>query len=355
MLQFKTEPSNILLFIMRKLELILILICLFQASCFSRDDALPPRPVRDFSIVNENNAWLVTSKGELFHLLNGGQTKERAKLKATVQQIFSLNADICYLLDSSGRIWVTTNAGKEWLERGRLNDLNDSNLSSQLVFVDEQTGWLVTSFSVWLTQDGARSWNRVYPTGEFSYDKLNAQPMNYFAVNADIGWLGMSNAKILKTTDRGKTWENVSLSGNVDVQSLYAFNDKECSAGTWGKGGGLFQTLEGGKNWQKVLDDKLSPNLGLGINSISYVDRKLGWAAGRKFVESTDNPKPDTAVLLKTLDGGNSWMKIQTQLKEEEFTYVKFFDENNGWLVGRRTIYKSKDGGNSWIARAEFE
>lgn len=65
-------------------------------------------------------------------------------------------------------------------------------------------------------------------------------------------------------------------------------------------------------------------------------------------MSNVDKPETDTILLLKTTDGGNSWQKMETGLGEKEFNHVKFLDKNNGWLLGKTTIYKTEDGGNSW-------
>ena len=71
---------------------------------------------------------------------------------------------------------------------------------------------------------------------------------------------------------------------------------------------------------------------GKALTAISFVDEDYGWA-----VSNQD-------FLLKTTDGGNTWVSINYL----SFQSVKFFDRQTGYADSYGKIYKSTDGGHKW-------
>lgn len=337
--------------------LALILFCITQFSCanpFGVSDQVLLPSIKDFAVVNENEAWLVKQDGKILTVTKNGQSVTERTIASKIVQIFFLNAKEGWVLEENGQLWATTNNGKDWQKKAFLTEESPAIFSSQLIFADNQVGWLVGAFTVWMTQDGGDSWTMAYPMGQLGYDTLHSQPMNISVVNSYVVWLGFNNGSLLKTINRGKTWELIKAPAKIDIDALFAFSADECFISGRGEKRGLFHTTDGGKNWKDVLSPEISQNLG--INSISFIDKKNGWAVGLNFVTSTDNPETDIDVLLKTDDGGRNWRKLETNIQENHgLTRVKFTDQNNGWLTGERTIYHTTDGGISWRKIFEVE
>lgn len=337
--------------------LALILFCLMQFSCgnpFGISDHVLLPSIKDFAVVNENEAWLIKQDGKVLVFNNNNQAVSEKEFSSKIVQIFFLNVNEGWALEENGQLWATTNNGKDWQKKAFLTEESPGFWSSQLIFADKDVCWLIGAFTVWMTQDGGNSWTMAYPMGRLGYDTLHGQPMNISVVNSDVVWLGFNNGGLLKTTDRGKTWEQKNAPAKIDINAIYAFNAEECFISGRGEKRGLFHTTDGGKSWKDVLSPEISRNLG--IDSISFVDKKTGWAVGLNFVTNTDNPETDIDVLLKTIDGGKSWKKVETNIKENHgLTRVKFTDQNNGWITGETAIYHSNDGGISWAKIFEVE
>jgi hypothetical protein len=74
------------------------------------------------------------------------------------------------------------------------------------------------------------------------------------------------------------------------------------------------------------------------------------WDGNRAIVATAGQP----AVIMKTLDGGNSWLNVYENLSPQAFfDGMRFFDDQNGLAFsdpvdGCLLIVKSLDGGNSW-------
>jgi photosystem II stability/assembly factor-like uncharacterized protein len=81
------------------------------------------------------------------------------------------------------------------------------------------------------------------------------------------------------------------------------------------------------------------------LNRIFFLDEHVGWMLG------------GTNSILKTVDGGVTWIVLKTNLSDRRTGIggLWFRDENRGWAVGEvrqePTIWETTDGGSSWTVR----
>ena len=71
------------------------------------------------------------------------------------------------------------------------------------------------------------------------------------------------------------------------------------------------------------------------MNSISFADTSVGYIAG------------DSGILLKTTDGGLSWIRKLTGITNNLYR-VYFPDPLVGCVLDVQNIYKTMDGGETW-------
>ncbi len=102
--------------------------------------------------------------------------------------------------------------------------------------------------------------------------------------------------------------------------------------------GQILFSADGGENW--VRQGVGMPSLlGVSVNDIWAVDEQTVWAVG------TGN------VILKTLDGGQTWMQLQAPANRPNtmLMSVCILNRTNIWIGGSGgTIYRSADDGNTW-------
>jgi len=73
------------------------------------------------------------------------------------------------------------------------------------------------------------------------------------------------------------------------------------------------------------------------IHSVWMYNEDLGWAVG------------ENGTILKTLDGGNSWLSVDTPVNTT-FKKVKFYNDSVGYAISDKgNIIKTLDGGESWF------
>lgn len=85
----------------------------------------------------------------------------------------------------------------------------------------------------------------------------------------------------------------------------------------------------------------------LTLRAVMFVDETHGWSVGG---EGERDEKP---VVLRTEDGGNTWLQVGGVPDLLRLEDVWFIDRDTGWMVGvRGQIFRSDDGGRTW-ARQE--
>jgi photosystem II stability/assembly factor-like uncharacterized protein len=101
-----------------------------------------------------------------------------------------------------------------------------------------------------------------------------------------------------------------------------------------GRSGEILRTIDGGQNWMKIRVRKITADL----RDVHCPDRDVGIVVGR------------FGTILRTEDGGNTW-KSQYCGTYEDLDGTWFTSENEGYVVGQFAgIMKTADGGKTWQA-----
>jgi photosystem II stability/assembly factor-like uncharacterized protein len=137
-----------------------------------------------------------------------------------------------------------------------------------------------------------------------SWQLLNTGTTEHFrglsAVNRKVAWLGGYDGTVLRTTDSGRTWRNVSPAGAStlqfrDIQAFSARRAVAMAAGT-GTDSRLYVTANGGKSWQLAYQN---------TNADAFFDCMSFFTARHGLVLS--DPVNGKFRILSTRNGGRSW------------------------------------------------
>lgn len=172
---------------------------------------------------------------------------------------------------------------------------------------------------------------------------------------------------LIRSNDAAKTWESVSLSGEVDFHALHSADG---SVYGWDAGSSrLMRSADGGKTWDT------RSNLGLRDFVVSAADAEVLLATTEKgLVRSSDGGRTFTGVpnapvlavlawqqsdevfgvdpsgiVYASADGGRSWEERGTVGGEPEALAVN--DEDLYAAATGRGVLASSDGGRTWTVR----
>jgi len=160
----------------------------------------------------------------------------------------------------------------------------------------------------------------------------------------------------LRSVDGGEHWENLSHGQylNDDAVDMHGVLVSRWRPGTvFGIGrAGMFHSADEGDHWRHVPLEPLNPKGQVycrDIREVPGTPRKLWVAAGAGF-------QSDVGVLLKSSDGGDSWVRVDIGAKPEHTMFALAFDERRPERMSCATnggeVYSSMDSGETWAAHS---
>ncbi|MBI3653591.1 MAG: glycosyl hydrolase [Acidobacteria bacterium] len=236
-----------------------------------------------------------------------------------------------YIGAASGGVWKTTNAGVTWTP---IFD-NEGSYSIGVVVVDQKN-----PLTLWVG------------TGENNSQRSVAY-----------------GDGVYRSDDGGKSWKNVGLKtsehiGRIVIDPRNSDHVYVAAQGPlWGAGGdrGLYQTTDGGKTWNKILN--ISDNTGVTDVVLDHSNPDILYAASwqrRRHVFTLINGGPESAI-YKSTDAGATWNKLRAGLPTVDMGRIGLaispVDANVVYATieaadNRSGIYRSTDKGGSWERRS---
>jgi photosystem II stability/assembly factor-like uncharacterized protein len=178
--------------------------------------------------------------------------------------------------------------------------------------------WLLISFTfVSYSQSG---WTVCFQNSGYSFYSVDF-------VNHDTGYVLDVGGRVLKTTNAGLNWVEISnyLGDVIDIdfvneQTGFICGDTYCS---------ILKTTNGGYNWQvKALYNQY-------MYDIDFIDSDIGFAVG------------EGGYIVKTTNSGNNWVQLVSP-PNSSFYSISIVNSLTMFVSGNKII-KTTNGGMNWI------
>ena len=241
---------------------------------------------------------------------------------------------------------ITKNKGYKTIDSG--NTWQTINFDAYIAIpitniklVDNTYGYFTAVRSdLYKTSDGGTSWSDI--TGLYNPYLIDFYNQNVGAVVSITGDMNPKN-KIFTTNNGGTTWQEHTPGLNYGTQDIWGISIPDNQKGYFvGRGGTVGRSLNinDPNAWQLISSPIIYSNDFL--IDVYFVNGNKGWIVG---YNSNNKNK-----ILKTIDGGNTWIEISSPSPDLIINKLIFFDDNRGMIIGNEgKLFYTKDGGNNWF------
>ena len=251
--------------------------------------------------------------------------------------------------------------------------VNSGRVIDLAVHPTQRATWYVAVAcgGVWKTVNAGNTFTPIFDKqGVYSIGCVVVDPKNPLVV-----WVGTgeNNSQrsvgygdgVYKSEDGGMTWENMGLKASEHIGKI-VLDPRDpntvyvaAQGPLWADGGdrGLYKSVNGGKDWKKVLE--ISPRTGVSDLWYDPRDPDVLYAASyqrRRHVWTIVDGGPESAI-YKSLDAGATWKKLKDGLPKEDMGRIGLAvspaDPDVIYAVIEAAnkaggTYRSPDAGASW-------
>lgn len=231
-------------------------------------------------------------------------------------------------------VLLTALSGSTNAQNGEWTPIWDNNFKyvKEIIFHNNQDGWLMDYNNLFRTSDGGVNWQRVNDLTEPQEAGMLAMTF----INAQNGWVFLTtngfDTRVFKTVNGGQIWSEVALLPDLYISKIMFLNTLTGWAA--GSNGTVVKTTDGGETWTTLNTGLNDPNALL--SDIHFFDENFGMAVGYN------------GTVLRTTNGGTSWV-IGQQFPDSIFDSVRILSANRVLMTGESGLWVSNDGGSTFI------
>ena len=181
-----------------------------------------------------------------------------------------------------------------------------------------------------------------------------AYEQNLPRVGNAVAWASGSNGVILKSLDRGKSWQRMHVEGgdSLDFRGIVVFNERTAYVMSSGEGekSRIYKTTDGGESWKLQYSDKRKEFF---LDTIACVSETHCFALGDPI---------DSKFLLLTTTDGEHWNPLTNGNMPAAVPGEGAFAASNSCLLlsgeeiffgtggPSARVFRSSDSGRTWTA-----
>ncbi|MBK7797247.1 MAG: glycosyl hydrolase [Saprospiraceae bacterium] len=292
-----------------------------------------------------------------------------------VSGVCGVNSDLqtYYMATTGGGVWKTSDKGESW------NNISDGYFGGSVGAVEisasdpdilyagtgEETlrGNMSSGNGIWRSTDAGRTWTHMGLAGtkQISRVRIHRKDPNNVLVAA-IGNVFRPGPErgIFKSIDGGKNWKKVLyISDTVGASDLAIdpINSQIMYAGMWhvlrnpyqfvsgGSGSGIYKSKDGGESWQNLTQNEGLPEGIWGKVTLSICPQRP-----ERIYAMIENLN---GGLYRSDDSGKTWEKVNSEnkLRQRSWYFTRVYaDPKNpdGVYVLNVSLHYSKDGGKTF-------
>ena len=188
------------------------------------------------------------------------------------------------------------------------------------------------SGSIWKTVNNATTWEPIFDNesafsiGDIAISDSHPEIIYVGTGDALMGRQSYAGTGIFKSTDSGKTWQNIGLHDSHHIRKVVIHPDNPdivyvAAMGhlfTYNEEKGIFKTSDGGKTWKKIL--YINEKVGASDIVMDPTDPKILYASTWQTESKLWNQVEagEGSGIYKTTDGGSSWKKLSNGFPQGE-------------------------------------
>ena len=280
----------------------------------------------------------------------------------SIRAIYPINKTSLYYAGSNGKIGFTKSNGEKWGENSFIKIKDNDTLIPNFRSI-AYNGTAVFALSIgnpallYKLNNTSKTTNLVYTE---THEKVFYDSMKFFPDNKHgiaVGDPTENCASIILTSDGGNTWSKLSCENLPLFEEGEAFfaasntNIKIVNNTVWIASGGtkarILKSTDFGKTWQIYNTPIIQGDGPQGIYSIDFYDELNGIAIGGNYAKPNDN----CANKAITSDGGKTWTLVADNQNPNYKSCVQYVPNTNGkevFAVGKTGVSFSNDGGHTW-------
>jgi photosystem II stability/assembly factor-like uncharacterized protein len=344
-----------------------VLFLMITTVAFAQKKSVKPVVITPSSLVNENQYY----RPLLWR--NVGPTRGGRAVTAT--GVIG-NNQVYYMGTTGGGVWKTEDAGINWMNisdgffnTGSVGAVAVAASDPNVVYVgmgEHAPRGVMSSYGdgIYKSTDAGKSWKHIGLSKISQTANIRIHPNNpdivYVAAQGAIHG-ATSDRGVYKSIDGGVTWTKTLFvddnTGCVDL-SMDLNNPRILYAAMWdyrrtpwevrsgGAGSGLYKSVDGGDTWKKI-EKGLPKEMGKMSVAVSKANSNKVY-----LVLESDSEKEQGGMFVSN-DGGESWDRVSKdhRLVQRAWYYIECtadpIDENTVYVFSSPAI-KSTDGGKTW-------